>query len=214
MADPEEPRPEATEGDSGACTHETLTETRVAEVVELMLRGKFRRGSTVRGLAQKWGVGEQRLLPPLIDLVRRGKFRLFGEPDRKIDPCHVDNAAHAHALAVAKLEPGSAIAGKAYFIGNGEPMTIEAFFTALLRAGGFPAEKRRHSALTAKALATAARPGSLITPYLLDLFSRSSCFNLAAARGDLGYAPKLNTAEGMSRLFTALTRVRMQSRSP
>ena len=60
MADPEEPRPEATEGDSGACTHETLTETRVAEVVELMLRGKFRRGSTVRGLAQKWGVGEQR----------------------------------------------------------------------------------------------------------------------------------------------------------
>ena len=86
--------------------------------------------------------------------------------------------------------------------------------SALLRAGGFPAEKRRHSALTAKALATAARPGSLITPYLLDLFSRSSCFNLAAARGDLGYAPKLNTAEGMSRLFTALTRVRMQSRSP
>lgn len=160
-----------------------------------------------------WGVGEQRLLPPLMDAVRRGKFRLFGEPDRKIDPCHVDNAAHAHALALARLEAGSAIAGKVYFIGNGEPMTIEAFFTALLRAGGFPAEKRRHSALTAKALATAARPGSLITPYLLDLFSRSSCFNLAAARGDLGYAPKLNTAEGMSRLFTALTRVRMQSRT-
>lgn len=160
-----------------------------------------------------WGVGEERMLPPLIDAVRLGKFRLFGEPDRKIDPCHVDNAAHAHGLALAKLEPGSAIAGKAYFISNGEPMSIEAFFTALLRAGGFPPEKRRQSALAAKAMATTARPGSLITPYLLDLFSRSSWFNLTAAKRDLGYTPKLNTAEGMSRLFTALTRVRMQNRT-
>lgn len=60
MADPEEPRPEATEGYSSACAHETLTETRVAEVVEMMLRGKFRRGSTARKMALRWGVSEQR----------------------------------------------------------------------------------------------------------------------------------------------------------
>lgn len=166
-----------------------------------------------------WGAGESRLLPALLDLARRGKLRLFGEPDRKIDPCHIDNAAHAHALAVAKLEPGSAIAGKRYFIGQGEPMSIENFLNALLRAGGFPPEKRRMNAITARALATAAKAGAdstspLINPYLLELFSHSSWFNLAAAKRDLGYAPKLSTAEGMSRLFTALTRVRMQSRTP
>ena len=166
-----------------------------------------------------WGAGESRLLPALLDLARRGKLRLFGEPDRKIDPCHIDNAAHAHALALARLEPGSAIAGKSYFIGQGEPMTIENFLNALLRAGGFPPEKRRLNAITARALATAAKAGAdtaspLINPYLLDLFSRASWFNLAAAKRDLGYAPKLSTAEGMSRLFTALTRVRMQSRTP
>ena len=166
-----------------------------------------------------WGAGESRLLPALLDLARRGKLRLFGEPDRKIDPCHIDNAAYAHALALARLEPGSAIAGKSYFIGQGEPMTIENFLNALLRAGGFPPEKRRLNAITARALATAAKAGAdtaspLINPYLLDLFSRASWFNLAAAKRDLGYAPKLSTAEGMSRLFTALTRVRMQSRTP
>ncbi|MEP6881979.1 MAG: NAD-dependent epimerase/dehydratase family protein [Dokdonella sp.] len=165
-----------------------------------------------------WGAGESRMLPSLLDLARRGKLRLFGEPDKKIDPCHIDNAAHAHALALAKLEPTSAIAGKAYFIGQGEPMTIESFFNALLRAGGFPPEQRRMNSITARALATAARTGAdgispLVNPYLLDLFSHSSWFNLTAAKRDLGYAPKLSTAEGMSRLFTALTRVRMQSRT-
>ena len=166
-----------------------------------------------------WGSGELRLLPALLDLARRGKLRLFGEPDKKIDPCHIDNAAHAHALAVDKLGPGSAIAGKAYFIGQGEPMSIESFLNALLRAGGFPPESRRLSGLKAHALATAARAGAdsaspLINPYLLELFSHASWFNLTAARRDLGYAPKISTAEGMSRLFTALTRVRMQNRGP
>lgn len=165
-----------------------------------------------------WGAGERRILPALLDLAGRGKLRLFGEPDCKIDPCHVDNAAFAHRLAIDKLAPESPIAGKAYFISQGEPMSIESFLNALLRAGGFPPEKRRMSALSARALATAARAGAdsaspLINPYLLELFSHASWFNLAAAKRDLGYSPKLNTAEGMSRLFTALTRSRMQNRT-
>ena len=164
-----------------------------------------------------WGAGESRMLPTLLDLARRGKLRMFGEPERKIDPCHIDNAAHAHVLALSRLEAGSVIAGKAYFIGQGEPMSIENFLNALLRAGGFPPETRRMNSITARALAAAASVGmdadaALVNPYLLDLFSRASWFNLAAARRDLGYTPKLSTAEGMSRLFTALTRVRMQKR--
>lgn len=165
-----------------------------------------------------WGAGETRLLPTLLEMAKRGKFRLIGEPERKFDPCHVENAAHAHVLALARLEPGAESAGSAYFIGQGEPTTIEAFFNALLRAGGFPPEKRRMGGLTAKAMAAAARPGGesagLVNPYLLDLFGRASWFNLNAARRDLGYQPRLSTAEGMSRLFTALTRERMQTRKP
>ena len=46
----------------------------------------------------------------------------------------------------------------------------------------------------------------------LELFSRASWFNLDAARRDLGYAPKVTLAEGMTRLQTQLARERMQSR--
>ena len=166
-----------------------------------------------------WGNGEPRLLPALLDRARRGKLRLFGEPDRRIDPCHVDNAAEAHALALERLEPGSTVAGKAYFIAQGEPLSIEAFLNALLRAGGFPPEKRRLAGLTARALATGARmqddegPSPLLNAYTLDLFSRSSCFNLAAARRDLGYVPKVKFTEGLTRLQTQLARERLQGRS-
>lgn len=164
-----------------------------------------------------WGTGERYFIPSLLDLARRGKLRLFGEPDRHIDPCHVENAADAHTLAVERLEIGSTIAGKTYFISQGEPQRIEGFVNALLRSGGFPVEQRRHSALAAKALATAARrsenePTPLLNPLMLDLFNYASWFDLSAARRDLGYAPKLSSNEGMSRLFTALTRERMQTR--
>ena len=166
-----------------------------------------------------WGNGEQRLVPALLDLARRGKLRLFGEPDKRIDTCHVDNAAEAHALAVERLEPGSAIAGKAYFIAQGEPLSIEAFFNALLRAGGFPPEKRRLAGLTARALATGARmqgddegPSPLINANTIELFSRSSWFDLAAAKRDLGYAPKVGFAAGITRLQTQLARERLQNR--
>lgn len=163
-----------------------------------------------------WGHGEQRLVPPLLELARRGKLRLFGDPDKRIDPCHVDNAAEAHALAIERLEPGAAIAGKAYFIAQGEPLTIEAFFHALLRAGGFPPEKRRLGALTARALATGAGlqgddgPSPLVNAGTLELFSHSSWFNLGAARRDLGYAAKVSLTEGITRLQTQLARERMQ----
>lgn len=165
-----------------------------------------------------WGNGEARLIPALLDLARRGKLRLFGDPDKRIDPCHVDNAAEAHALAIERLEPGSPIAGKTYFIAQGEPLTIEAFLNALLRAGGFPPEKRRLAGLTARAFAAGAGlqgddgPSPLVNANTLDLFSHSSWFNLAAAKRDLGYAPKVGMTEGITRLQTQLARERLQSR--
>lgn len=66
MSDPAEPSFEATEGYSGAPagTDEValaaLTESRVAEVIDAMEAGTFRRGLTGREFARAWGVCEQR----------------------------------------------------------------------------------------------------------------------------------------------------------
>lgn len=166
-----------------------------------------------------WGPGERLLLPRVAALGKAGRLRLFGDPERKIDTCYVDNAAEAHALALARLEPGSAITGKAYFITQGEPGTIDGFFIGLLRAAGYPAETRRLSPALARVLAASARarsafgaPPPLVTPDSLALFSRTAWFNIAAARRDLGYSPRIGMAEGFARVSAQLARERMRDR--
>jgi len=166
-----------------------------------------------------WGPGEPRLLPRLAALARKGKLRLFGEPGRKIDTCYVDNAADAHLAALDRIEPGASIAGKAYFVTQGEPATVEGFLNGLLRAAGFPAETRRVSPSVARLLASTASlrrtltgTDPLVTADSLALFGQSAWFNIAAARRELGYAPRVGMAEGLARVSAYLARERMRNK--
>ena len=166
-----------------------------------------------------WGPGEKRLLPQIASLAKSGKLRLFGEPSKKIDTCYVDNAADAHLLALERLHDDSAIAGKAYFVTQGEPGPIDGFIGGLLRAAGYPAETRRLSASTAQMLAATAGTRRaisgrepLLTPDSLALFAQPAWFSIAAARRDLGYAPRVGTAEGLARVSAHLARERMRAR--
>jgi nucleoside-diphosphate-sugar epimerase len=164
-----------------------------------------------------WGPGEARLLPWLASLARSGKLRLFGEPGGRMDTCYVDNAADAHLAALDRIEPGASIAGKAYFVTQGEPTTADGFINGLLRAAGFPAETRRVSSGVARVLASTASlrrtltgRDPLVTPDSLALFGQSAWFNIAAARRELGYAPRVGTAEGLARVSAHLARERMR----
>ena len=165
-----------------------------------------------------WGPGESTLLPRLAALAKAGKLRLFGEAGKKIDTCYVDNAADAHVAALDRLEPGSAIAGKAYFITQGEPASVEGFVNGLLRAAGYPAETRRLSAPVARVLASTAPlrravgADPLVTGDLLALFGQATWFNISAARRDLGYQPRVGMAEGFARVSSYLARERMRGR--
>ena len=165
-----------------------------------------------------WGPGEATLLPRLASLAKAGKLRLFGEAGKKIDSCYVDNAADAHVAALERLEPGAPIAGKAYFITQGEPASVEGFVNGLLRAAGYPAETRRLSAPVARMLASTAplrrAVGSdpLVTDDLLALFGQATWFNIAAARRDLDYQPRVGMAEGFARVSSYLARERMRAR--
>jgi nucleoside-diphosphate-sugar epimerase len=166
-----------------------------------------------------WGPGDAVWLPRLATLAKAGRLRLFGEPGKKIDHCYIDNAADAHLAALERLEPGNAIAGKAYFITQGEPGSVEGFINGLLRAAGYPVEMRRLSGTLARALATTAAArrtfigaDPLLTPDALALLSQAMWFNIASARRDLGYSPRVGTAEGLARLSAHLARERMRGR--
>jgi nucleoside-diphosphate-sugar epimerase len=52
-----------------------------------------------------------------------------------------------------------------------------------------------------------------LTRFVVEQLSTSHCFNINAARNDLGYAPKVSMQEGLVRLAQYLTRSRMQTRA-
>jgi len=168
-----------------------------------------------------WGPGDPNLLPRILGRARRGQLRLLGDVAKKIDTVYVDNAAEAHVLALGKLGVGSPIAGKVYFISQGEPVTHEALINSWLKADGFPAEARHMPLGLAQFLATAfesvyglfgisSEPP--LTRFLVEQLSTSHWFNIDAARRDLGYSPRVSMAEGLARLSQHLARERMQQR--
>jgi len=169
-----------------------------------------------------WGPGDPNLLPRILKQARAGRLRLIGKQDKKIDTTYVDNAADAHVLALDKLDVGAPIAGKVYFISQGEPVTHAWLINSWLQADGFPAEKRRIPLGLANFLGTALeniyatlgiKNEPPLTRFVVEQLSTAHWFNINAARSDLGYAPKVSMQEGLLRLAQYLTRNRMQQKT-
>jgi nucleoside-diphosphate-sugar epimerase len=87
-----------------------------------------------------WGPGDNQLLPRLVQRAQRGRLRLVGDGQNKIDTTFIDNAVQAHLDAFDALhgKPDARCAGKPYFISNGEPKTATEIINSLLRAAGHP----------------------------------------------------------------------------
>jgi nucleoside-diphosphate-sugar epimerase len=156
-----------------------------------------------------WGPGDPNLLPRVLARARAGRLRLIGKVDKRVDIVYVDDAAHAHVLALNKLEIGSAIAGKAYFISQDDPITHARLFNAWLAAAGLPAESRRIPTWLAHALGTTLegvyrgcgiRSEPPLTRFIVEEFSTAHWFDIGAAKRDLGYTPQVDFEEGMRRL--------------
>ncbi len=168
-----------------------------------------------------WGPDDPTFLPRILAQARAGRLRLIGKTPKKLDTIYIDNAAEAHVLALEKLAPGSAVAGKVYFISQGEPVMNEALINGWLNAGGFPPETRRIPLGVAQFLARSLegiyatlriQKEPPLTRFAVDRLSTALWFDISAARRDLGYAPRVSMAEGLARLAQHLTRDRLKSR--
>ena len=160
-----------------------------------------------------WGPGDQHLIPRLLARARAGQLRRVGAGKNLIDAVYVENAAAAHLLAADKLQAGSPVCGKAYFITNGEPVNCWDWINEILSLAGVPRATKSVSFRAAYA-AGAVLEGiwTLIgrtdeprmTRFLAAQLATSHHFNITAARRDLGYEPIISMAEGMQRLGGAL----------
>ena len=160
-----------------------------------------------------WGPGDPHLVPRILARARAGKLRLLGDRANEVDSVYVDNAADAHILAADRLKPGSAIAGKAYFITQDEPIPLADLLNRILAADGLPPVERSIPSGLAYLLggvmeavygALGIKSEPPLTRFVARQLSTAHWFDISAARRDLGYAPAISLDEGMKRLAESL----------
>jgi nucleoside-diphosphate-sugar epimerase len=160
-----------------------------------------------------WGPGDPHLIPRVMARAKAGRLRRVGSNDVTVDVTYIDNAADAHLLAADRLAVGSAVAGKVYFVSNGEPVKLWEFLNRVLSDAGLPPVTRsvpvwgarlagRVSEGLHRLFRLAGEPA--MTRFLASQLSTSHWFDISAARRDLGYEPKVSIEEGLRRLAATL----------
>jgi nucleoside-diphosphate-sugar epimerase len=160
-----------------------------------------------------WGPGDPHLIPRVLAKAKAGKLRRIGWRDVKVDVTYVDNAANAHLLAADKLAVGSPVAGKAYFVSDGEPVVLWEFLNRVITDAGLPPVTRTVPVWYAKAAGRvlewvywlfrlSGEPP--MTRFIADQLSTSHWYDLSAAKRDFGYEPAVSIIEGLKRLKESL----------
>ncbi|MDY3560242.1 NAD-dependent epimerase/dehydratase family protein [Gemmata sp. JC673] len=156
-----------------------------------------------------FGPGDPHLIPRIIDAARAGKLKRIGNRPAKVDVTYIDNAAQSQLDAADRLDIGTAPAGKAYFISNGEPVELWPFIDRVLAEAGLPPVEARVSAWKARLAGRVLEsvywlfrlPGEPpMTRFVANQMSTSHWYDIGAARRDLGYEPTVSVEEGLRRL--------------
>lgn len=153
-----------------------------------------------RGIFGAW---DETLLPRLLRLMRKKRFPLFNGGDALIDLTYVDNAVDAILLALALRDP----AGGTFNISNGQPQRAGDLFAHLAQTFGLPWRPLHVPLGAGLALARMCElAGGVargweppLTRYTVGTVAYSQTLDLQGAREHLGYVPKVDIAEGISR---------------
>ena len=154
-----------------------------------------------------WGPDDNHLVPKIIS--RAKQLKIIGPEDDLVDTIYVDNAADAHVLAAEKLVTDPGLSGNVYFISQDEPVSKWTMANAFLAAAGLPPIKGRISGKAAYAAGWVfehiyrvfnIRKDPPMTRFVAKEMATSHWFDISRVKKDLGYKPKVSTAEGLKRL--------------
>jgi nucleoside-diphosphate-sugar epimerase len=156
-----------------------------------------------------FGPDDRHLVPGILKRGRRGGLFRIGSLSKLVDFTYVDNAAEAHWLAAQKLEVGSAVAGRAFFVSNGQPTALWDFVNRVLQMVNLGPVERTISREVAYAVGClyetvygffSIQQEPALTRFLVEQLSSAHWFNISAARRLLGYEPRIDIEEGLNRL--------------
>lgn len=163
-----------------------------------------------------WGPRDTQLIPRLIARARSGQLRRVGDGRNLVDVVYVENAARAHLQAAdALLEASSPVAGRAYFLSQGEPVNCWDWINRLLAIAGLAPVTRSISAGAAWRIgatfewiygALRLRGEPRMTRFLAAQLAKSHYYDISAARRDFGYEIEISTEEGLARTTPDLRR--------
>jgi nucleoside-diphosphate-sugar epimerase len=136
-----------------------------------------------------------------LQVAQAGRLRPVGKGDNRVDITFVDNAAHAHVQALDELFGEGRCAGRAYFIGDAEPVNLWHWVRDLLREVGIRPLGRPIPFRLAYAIGAFLEGVYRLFPRLGDppmtrfvavQFARSHFFDHGAAHRDFGYVPAVS----------------------
>ena len=154
-----------------------------------------------------WGPEDTSLVPRIIQ--RAHQLSIVGHGRNRVDTVYIDNAAEAHTLAADRLEKNPQLSGKIYFISQGAPIPLWDMVNSILEAADLPPVRRSVPKTVARILGTILegvhgtlriRKEPRMTRFLAEELATAHWFDISAAKRELGYHPRVTTAEGLHRL--------------
>ena len=160
-----------------------------------------------------WGPGDPHLVPRILEKAEKNRLVKVGEGKNLVDIIYIENAVSAHLKACEALTPDGNVAGKTYFVSDGEPVNLWDWINQLLKRAGKPMVSRKISYQNAMRLGALMEStyGFLrikneppMTRFLASQLATSHYFNISRAKNDFGYQPLVSPGEGMDRLIHSL----------
>ncbi len=163
-----------------------------------------------------FGAGDNRFIPAILDKARQGKLkRAIGNRDKLSDFTYISNLTDAVLAAEERLQPGTPVAGQAYFVTNGEPMAFFDFIEKLLLRLGYPPITGKVPYWLAYGVAAMAegldtlKGGTLnaedgLTRFAVRYMVTHHYYSIDKARSDLGWVPSVSLEQGIELTVRAL----------
>ncbi len=155
-----------------------------------------------------YGPGERMTYGRLVRALKMGvPLVVFGNGEARLDYVYIDNLVDAELRAAERLFEGSPVCGEAYFLSDETPINAGQFSIELVKNMGLEPRLLRVPDPVARAMGTVmervyqvlgvAKP--LFTTANVKLCDIDHYFSIDKAKRDLGYAPLVDTTEGLRR---------------